>query len=247
MLNKTQDKVARHKSGAILVIAGAGTGKTRTLTHRFAALISQGVNPRRILLLTFTRKAAAEMQERAMKLIDTDKHQVNEQNVGGTFHATAFRWLRRLERMSSGFNILDDSDQKRLLKKILQDEDREYMKQLSISNADLLQMRSLAINLQTDLPSVVHRFFPVAIFGAEFFNGIMTKYQAAKEKRHLFDYDDILNEWLKLLKSPQGDIIKQSYDYVMVDEFQATSRVQREILKELVSKHENLMAVGDDC
>jgi DNA helicase II / ATP-dependent DNA helicase PcrA len=247
MLNESQAKVAQHRQGPLLVLAGAGTGKTRTLTHRFANLVSEGIKPERILLLTFTRKAAAEMNERATKLLENLQQSADLSHVGGTFHATAFRWLKTLKLTNSAFNIVDDRDCKRLVKMDLSDSDRQQLEAASISIRDLLQLNSLCVNLQEEPTTVIARFFPQALGYSEWLSEKVITLKTRKAQAGVLDYDDILQEWLNALRSPSGKFIRQAYDYVMVDEYQDTSRVQVEILKELVKGHQNIMAVGDDC
>ena len=247
MLNQAQSQVVQHRQGALLVLAGAGTGKTRTLTHRFASLVAEGIEPERILLLTFTRKAAAEMNERAAQLLDNLGQAADLHHVGGTFHATAFRWLKRLQVTDSAFNIVDDRDCKRLLQMDLQDSD----KQLLNSNWYVRQRCPSPQQLKRE-PSRrsarCHRqVFPQARTEGNWLREKIFNLSKRKKLPGLLDYDDILETWLKVLQSSQGDIIRKAYDYVMVDEYQDTSRVQVEILKELVKGHENIMAVGDDC
>jgi len=247
MLNEAQVEVTQHQNGALLVIAGAGTGKTRTLIHRYVNLIESGVSPEKILLLTFTRKAAHEMQERAESLLQNFGLRTNIDQIGGTFHSVAFRWLRKLGLMASGFSIVDDKDLKKLINIDLPKEDKTILTQMSISVANVLQIRSLMINLQVSQDEVISRFFPAALSCSSIITDILAKLAKRKETGELFDYDDILQKWLEALKPDSGDIIRNAYDYVMVDEYQDTSKVQVEILKELVSKHQNIMAVGDDC
>ena len=247
MLNEAQVEVTQHQNGALLVIAGAGTGKTRTLIYRYVNLIEADVNPERILLLTFTKKAAHEMQERAQSLLQNFGHSTNINQIGGTFHSVAFRWLRKLGVMASGFSIVDDKDLKKLINIDLSKDDKTTLTQLSISVANVLQIRSLMINLQVSQDEVISRFFPAALSCSSLISDILAKLAKRKEKGELFDYDDILLNWLETLQSADGDIIRQAYEYVMVDEYQDTSKVQVEILKELVSGHQNIMAVGDDC
>ena len=247
MLNEGQQKVALHDHGAILVIAGAGTGKTRTLTHRFAHLVSKGTVPERILLLTFTRKAAGEMQERAATLLNEQGIYSNLAQTGGTFHSVAFKWLRKFGKIDSGFSIVDEKDLKSLMKISLTDEQRSELTAASLTLKDLLQIRSLSVNLQTDIETVTARFFPASLLYMETISQILRKLEEDKDKSGMFDYDDILLQWLNLLNAPEGEIIRNAYDYVMVDEYQDTSRIKVDILKGLVRSHGNIMAVGDDC
>ena len=247
MLNVAQQRAVDHHHGPLLVIAGAGTGKTRTLTHRFARLIAQGAAPERILLLTFTRKAANEMQERAEKLLIEQGHSLNHLQIGGTFHATAFRWLYRLQKVASGFSIVDDSDMKKLIKSQLTEDEGMILTHAGLSVGDLMQIQGLKVNMMSSTQKVIDRFFPQALNYHEEIDLLMAKIHQRKKRDGLFDYDDILSEWLKLLQSAGGDTVRRAYDFVMVDEYQDTSTIQVEILKELVRDHHNLMAVGDDC
>ena len=247
MLNEAQVEVTQHQNGALLVIAGAGTGKTRTLIHRYVNLIESGIPPEKILLLTFTRKAAHEMQERAESLLQNFGLLKNIGQIGGTFHSVAFRWLRTLGIMASGFSIVDDKDLKKLIKLDLSKDEQFTLTQLSLSVANILQIRSLMINLQTSQNEVLSRFFPAATACSSLIETILAKLAKRKEDAELYDYDDILQKWLDTLRSESGESIRKAYEYVMVDEYQDTSKVQVEILKELVSEHRNIMAVGDDC
>ena len=247
MLNEAQQEVTQHLEGALLVIAGAGTGKTRTLIHRYVKLLESGIPPHRILLLTFTRKAAHEMQERAEVLLKNSGYETTIDQIGGTFHSVAFKWLRRLGIMNSGFSIVDDKDLKKLINLDLKKDEKALLTQASITVANILQIRSLMVNLQINLDLVLSRFFPSALSCSELVARVLKRLKRRKKHAEVFDYDDILLSWLETLKSESGDAIRNAYDYVMVDEYQDTSKVQVEILKELVSSHQNIMAVGDDC
>ena len=247
MLNEAQAEVTKHLKGALLVIAGAGTGKTRTLIHRYVKLIESGVPPHKILLLTFTRKASHEMQERALSLLQNYGLNTNIDQIGGTFHSVAFKWLRILGVMNSGFSIVDEKDQRKLVNLDLPKEEKALLTQLSMTVSNVLQIRSLMINLQVTVDEVIARFFPAAFSYSELIKTILSRLEKRKKDGDINDYDDILNKWLQTLKTESGDAIRKAYDYVMVDEYQDTSKVQVEILKELVKDHENIMAVGDDC
>ncbi|MCM8541228.1 MAG: ATP-dependent helicase [Lentisphaeraceae bacterium] len=247
MLNEAQAEVTKHLKGALLVIAGAGTGKTRTLIHRYVKLIESGVPPHKILLLTFTRKASHEMQERALSLLQNYGLNTNIDQIGGTFHSVAFKWLRILGVMNSGFSIVDEKDQRKLVNLDLSKEEKALLTQLSMTVSNVLQIRSLMINLQVTVDEVIARFFPAAFSYSELIKTILSRLEKRKKDGDINDYDDILNKWLQTLKTESGDAIRKAYDYVMVDEYQDTSKVQVEILKELVKDHENIMAVGDDC
>jgi DNA helicase II / ATP-dependent DNA helicase PcrA len=247
MLNEVQQRIALHNQGPLLVIAGAGTGKTRTLTHRFATLVDTGIAPERILLLTFSRKAAGEMQDRATELLINKGISCDLARTGGTFHSTAFRWLRQLGKVESGFDIVDDKDLKKLVKMSLKTDEQSELTAAGISLNDLLQIRSLSVNLQQNTRQVITRFFPHALLYSPIVETLLNRLEKQKEKSGMLNFDDILLKWLLLLRSKQGDIIRSAYDTIMVDEYQDTSRIQVDILQELAKTHHNIMAVGDDC
>jgi DNA helicase II / ATP-dependent DNA helicase PcrA len=247
MLNEAQKIVVTHRNGALLVLAGAGTGKTRTLTHRFAGLVSEGTAPERILLLTFTKKAAGEMHERAVKLLQNQGLASQFNFSGGTFHSTAFKWLMRLKKVESAFNIIDDRDQARLLKSLMDSERLSELTACNISINDLMHIDGLAKNLRESTAYVIKRFFIHAQSSIPLISLLLKELNLYKKKNGLVNFDDILEYWLELLTSPAGEQIRKSYDFIMVDEYQDTSRLQVELLKELSRGHNNIMAVGDDC
>ena len=247
MLNQAQEEVTEHREGALLVIAGAGTGKTRTLIHRYVNLIESGVSPEKILLLTFTRKAAHEMQERAEKLLRNRGLFADVTTSGGTFHSVAFKWLRQLGVMKTGFSIIDEKDSKKLIKLDLSKEEKAVLTQFSITLGNILQMRSLMVNLQQPLDTIINRFFSGAISCRDLIGVILQRLDNRKDSADLYDYDDILLTWYDVLRKDTGETIKKAYDFIMVDEYQDTSFIQVAILKELAANHQNIMAVGDDC
>ncbi len=246
MLNPAQKTVVDHRQGPILVVAGAGTGKTHTLTSRVAALIEEGVPAERILLLTFTRKAAGEMMERCGQLLGFP-HGCRPALGGGTFHAAAFADLKRLGKLRDLYGLCDEAEGGKQLTKLLNLPEFKVIKDSKLSRRQLLQILSLAKNTCQDLAATVKQFFSAHIKILAEIDALLSRFEAEKKARGMMDYDDILVAWLALLRSDDGEACRNVYDYVLVDEYQDTSRLQVEILRSLVCGHRNIMAVGDDC
>lgn len=258
-LNSEQQQAVLHGDRPLLIVAGAGTGKTKTLVHRVAQQIHQGISPARILLLTFTRRAAAEMLRRVDGLLrqlygSSLAHGAGSyiQAVwGGTFHATAARLLRMYAPavgLDPGFTILDRSDSEDLL-----DVGRT---ELGLSKTDqrfprkgtCLAIYSHCVNSQQPLEEVLVTQFPWCREQAADLKRLFAAYGERKESAGILDYDDLLLFWRSLLADPQaGPQIRSRFDCVLVDEYQDTNRVQAEILKLLRPDGVGLTAVGDDA
>ncbi len=236
-----------HTSGPLLVIAGAGSGKTRTLTHRAARLVEDRISPRSILLLTFTRKAASEMLDRASRLLDARCAQI----AGGTFHAFSNMLIKKYARhlkINPSFSILDRADSHHLISMVKQ--------QLGVSKKirsfpkpkTLAQIFSMSANKEISVEDAVADHFSHLLEYTEVVRTISTKYIHYKLLHHFLDYDDLL-VYAKRLLSEHEDIrarVSSTYRYIMVDEYQDTNRIQAELLYLLAESHENIMAVGDD-
>ncbi|MFP4369288.1 MAG: ATP-dependent helicase [Candidatus Kapaibacterium sp.] len=247
-LNVAQYEAVMHNNGAALVIAGAGTGKTRTLVYRVARLIEDGVPPQNILLLTFTRKSAAEMLRRASILLDGRCDRVS----GGTFHSFGVQVLRRHAESIGydiNFSILDQSDSEdvinllRTRSGIIPDKRRFPQKQT------LQRIYSMSVNKRSDIAEIIKEDYPHFSEETDRIGEMIRIYNEYKKKYNLMDYDDLLLNVLRLMKDKPG-IAKQlsdSYKYLMVDEYQDTNRLQHEIVLRIAGKHENVMAVGDDA
>ncbi len=246
-LNPAQYEAVTLTEGPVLVIAGAGSGKTRTLVYRLAYLVDQGVAPWNILLLTFTRKASQEMLQRASLLIDRPLHQV----AGGTFHAVCHGWLRRYGHRlgyDSSFTLLDRHDQADLVRML---RDRLPIKAgpgqfprretiVEILGALVNKNLPLDVLLQRDYPQFIDQTVHLAELGEQ--------YRRHKREHQLLDYDDLLLEGRRLLEE-HDDLrleLSQRYRYIMVDEYQDTNRLQADIVRLLALAHDNVMAVGDD-
>lgn len=233
--------------GPLLVIAGAGSGKTRVVTYRVARLIESGVNPSQILLVTFTNKAAREMLHRVKSLIKADIRRI----WGGTFHHIANLTLRRHGEAigySPKFTILDREDARDLLNACLTDL-KINLKERRFPRADVLNdIISLTANTQANLEDVITNRYPYFLEHADDIARIAQFYHQRKTKLNLMDFDDLLLNWKLLLeKHPE---IKESYAekfrYILVDEYQDTNKIQAEIVDLLGYRRRNVMVVGDD-
>jgi DNA helicase-2/ATP-dependent DNA helicase PcrA len=247
-LNPAQYEAVVTTDGPVLVVAGAGTGKTRTLVFRVARLVELGIDPTGILLLTFTRKAAQEMLRRAGSLLDGRCERV----AGGTFHSFANLLLRRYGRplgIDPGFTILDRGDCEdaiHLLRSQLQLDTRD--KRFPRKNT-IAAMFSMAVNKSVPLPELVETEYAHLAEHLEDLTALAGEYQSYKAARQLLDYDDLLVRLHELLATNEGvrQRVSQRYRYIMVDEYQDTNVLQGEIVRLLASAHNNVMAVGDDA
>jgi len=247
VLNPAQYDAVTTRQGPILVIAGAGSGKTRTLTYRVARLVEEGVHPGSILLLTFTRKASQEMLRRAAALLD----QRCERVAGGTFHSFANMTLRRYAGRigyESGFHILDRVDSEDVISLLrtrlhLNGKDRRFPKKRTIAT-----IFSKAVNKELSVEDVVFDDYPNFIGDVTDLLRLLEAYRTYKKKHAGMDYDDLLAN-MRLLLDTCPDVRKklsETYRYIMVDEFQDTNKIQADIVKALAETHDNVMVVGDD-
>ncbi len=246
-LNPAQLEAVRHLFGPILVIAGAGSGKTRTLVYRVARLVEEGVPPERILLLTFTRKAAREMLRRAALLLNESCERV----AGGTFHSMAHLMLREYAPLlgySRQFTILDRGDAEDAINLLrtglgLSERGRRFPKKETVSS-----IFSKAVNKGLSIEEVVTEEYPHFIEDLEDLLRLFTHYVRYKQEHHLMDYDDLLVNWLRILREyPEvRRAISQRFEFIMVDEYQDTNALQAEIVRLMAEGHGNVMVVGDD-
>lgn len=252
-LNPEQLAAAQHGDGPLLIVAGAGTGKTATLVHRVAALIARGAEPRRILLLTFTRRAAAEMLRRvAAELAARGAGSGATERVwGGTFHAVAARLLRIHARdigMEPDFTILDRGDA----------EDLMHVARTALGlgrgtvrfpqKSTCLDVYSRCVNAQLPLAEVLHTAFPWCLPAAEGLGQLFARYTDLKEEQQVLDYDDLLLFWRGLLADPDGGArVRERFDYVLVDEYQDTNALQADIVALLRPDGAGVTCVGDDA
>jgi len=246
-LNPQQLEVVKSGPGPLLVIAGAGSGKTRTLTYRVAYLIETGVDPRRILLLTFTNKAAHEMVSRVESIVPAETKKI----WGGTFHHIANRILRaHISRLGfdPGYTILDQKDAQDLLETCLQELGHTKKEGVMPRGAALLNMISLSINKRMALADILEQRYPFFLDDIDEIEKTKNLYLEKKKRRNLLDFDDLLWFWLRLME--QDPDLHQYYadrfQYILVDEYQDTNRLQADIIDTLAQKHRNIMVVGDD-
>jgi len=247
-LNDEQYAAVTAPPGPLLVLAGAGSGKTRTLTYRVAWLLSQGVRPGEILLLTFTNKAAKEMLHRVQDLTGVEPRRF----WGGTFHSMGHRALRlhgEAIGLARGFTILDADESEGLLRDAVEETEKGFFKDKTHPRPrPLHEMISLARNTRASLAETISRQFPQHEELIERVSHFAKKYAEKKQKTHVVDYDDLLEFWLDLLqKSPDiAAYFQHRFRHVLVDEYQDTNRLQAEIV-DLIGSHHRVMAVGDDA
>jgi DNA helicase-2/ATP-dependent DNA helicase PcrA len=247
-LNPAQLKAATHADGPLLIIAGAGTGKTRTLVYRVAHLLEKGIRPERILLLTFTRRSAQEMLARAERLVGSTSRGVH----GGTFHGTAHRLLRRFGQaagLPSDFTIMDQADAEDLMQLSRAKLGFAEKKKRFPKKETLHHVYSRHVNTEIPVPAILSEDYPQFREHEEDFARIYADYTARKTERNLVDYDDLLLFWAMLVESdgPLADQIAALYDHILVDEYQDTNQLQSRILSGMCRMHRNLTVVGDDA
>lgn len=246
LLNPEQCQAATAGDGPILVLAAAGTGKTRTLVHRVAYLVEQGVSAERILLLTFTNRAAREMLERAETVVGPQVGTI----WSGTFHHICAKFLRRYGSplgYQPGFQILDEEDQKKIIGDIIKSsvaDPKDFPKKDFIA-----KMISEAANEQKPIGYIASRWMTrIAGVDPDAIAVIAKKYEARKQELGAMDFDDLLINGLKLLKTQENirNMLQEHFQYILVDEYQDTNSLQAEFVDILAAKHRNIMAVGDD-
>ncbi|WP_034570589.1 UvrD-helicase domain-containing protein [Helicobacter saguini] len=244
-LNDAQRNAATHVDGALLILAGAGSGKTKTLTTRLAYLLSDvGVPPQNTLTLTFTNKAAREMAERALKLIQDSNMSLNSMPLLCTFHKFGLLFLQRYMQVlgrSNLFSVIDEDDKKRILKPIKKELDSNSNVNLKLS--DILSYISNCKNNILLSSEIKASNTDEALLLSAY-----QKYEEYLEKYNLIDFDDLLLLPYKILESNAAlrEKISQKFQYIMVDEYQDTNNLQVALLKQLCSTHNNICVVGDD-
>ena len=254
-LNKEQQQAASHTGGPLLIIAGAGTGKTTTLVHRVAWLIEQGIQPAGILLLTFTRRAAFEMYHRVETVLQQqNQKQSSTQKQGiwhGTFHAVATRFLRMYGLaidLPRDFTILDRGDSEDLIASIRVEMGLDKAAMKFPKKGTCMTIYSLHVNSRVPVEKLVLQRFHWLKSHIKDLIRVFDAYEKKKFEAATLDYDDLLIFWLKLLEN--DEIAKQMagrFDQVLVDEYQDTNVIQSEILKRLCPKGKGLTVVGDDA
>ncbi|MEW5894388.1 MAG: ATP-dependent helicase [Candidatus Omnitrophota bacterium] len=246
-LNKQQLQAVYSLKGPHLVLAGAGSGKTRVLVYRTAYLVDQGVEPRHILLLTFTRRAANEMLSRATNILDDRCLNVS----GGTFHSFANSILRQYGGhigLPGNFTILDESDAESIINRLRAGHKLNKIEKKFPKKNTVYAIISKSVNKCTDIATVVYDEFPQFIEWIDVIEQIGREYADAKRNSNTMDFDDLLLMLRDLLQRKEEirQILSDRYQFIMVDEYQDTNKIQADVVRLLASTHDNVMVVGDD-
>lgn len=261
-LNEQQYAAATHGSDPLLIVAGAGTGKTTTLAHRVASLIINGTDPRRILLLTFTRRAAAEMMRRVEAILyrlsqvgdetpKPGKRVATKGVVSGTFHAVATRMLRQhgqLIGLRPEFTILDRSDSEDLLNVVRSELELPESHTRFPLKGTCIDIYSRSVNTQRKAAEVIENWFPWVVEHEAQLRKLFRGYVDRKQEHNVLDYDDLLLFWRALVQDERaGKILRQQFDCVLVDEYQDTNVLQADIVRALKPDGQGVTVVGDDA
>jgi DNA helicase II / ATP-dependent DNA helicase PcrA len=247
-LNEQQLAAVTAAPGPLLVIAGAGSGKTRTLTYRVAYLLENGIDPRNILLLTFTNKAAREMLGRVANLLPVDASGL----WGGTFHSVGNRILRRHGTAlgySSGFTIMDREDQKDLIDAVVTSAGIDP-KEIRFPKGDVLaEIFSFVVNTEKSLEELLAEKFPYFLPLLEKIQDIRERYEQKKKATNSMDFDDLLQKTLSMFQQHEriAEIYRRQFQFILVDEYQDTNKIQADLVDLLGRDHHNVMVVGDDA
>lgn len=246
-LNREQYRVVMEAGGPLLVLAGAGSGKTRTLTYRVARLLESGVKQENILLATFTNKAAHSMLNRVENLIHSDTRNI----MGGTFHHVAHLVLRKHANYlgyKTNFSIVDSEDARQIISTCMAELKIDpKLSKFPKSNV-IAEIISLTVNTQSTLDDILESRYPFFLHLMHEITQIASLYEQKKKELAVMDFDDLLNNCRTLLKE-NPDVLKSlsgRFEHILVDEYQDTNIIQADIVDFLASTHRNLMVVGDD-
>lgn len=249
-LNPQQREAATHGEGPLLIVAGAGTGKTATLVHRVAWLIAKGVDPGRILLLTFTRRAAAEMLRRAEHLLRRLGRPGASRVWSGTYHAVATRLLHRYGKsigLGPNFAVHDRADSEDLMNVVRTDLNLAKTDKRFPKKGTCMAIYSRCVNAREKLDHALKHHFPWCKDWHAELKQLFDGYVDRKESAGILDYDDLLLFWHALLEADKGAAIRKLFDCVLVDEYQDTNTLQADILYALSPEGKGLTVVGDDA
>ena len=247
-LNEQQLAAVTAPPGPLLVIAGAGSGKTRTLTYRVAYLLENGIDPRNILLLTFTNKAARQMLDRVANLLPVDASGL----WGGTFHSIGNRMLRRHGRAlgyASGFTIMDREDQKDLINAVIASAGIDP-KEMRFPKGDVLaDIFSFVVNTERPMEELLAEKFPYFLPLLEQIKDVHARYEKKKKSTNSLDFDDLLEKTLRMLLEHEeiAAFYRRQFKFILVDEYQDTNKIQADFIDTLAAEHKNVMVVGDDA
>jgi len=267
MLNPAQRMAAEYgestekktfTAGPLLVIAGAGTGKTMTLAHRVAHLLISGVSPERILLLTFTRRASQEMTRRVESIVRTATRELSFTPLpsgglpwSGTFHSIANRLLRRFAHnlgLDAGFSVLDRGDAADILDVIRHEQKLTRTARRFPKKDTCLAIYSRCVNTQRPLAEVLDQTYPWCADWSDELAELFRQYVIRKQQTQSLDYDDLLLYWCHLVRETEfAELIGSSFDHVLIDEYQDTNLAQAQILNALKPDGKGVTVVGDDA
>ena len=245
-LNETQLKAVMTTEGPLLIVAGAGTGKTRTLVYRVARLVETGAPPESVLLLTFTRRAATSMLARAASLADARCQRVS----GGTFHSLGHSVLRKFAEQAGvqrNFTVLDQSDTEDLIdllrRQMRLTKDRRFPRKRTIG-----AVFSMMVNKVSSMKQVLNQSYPQFIDEHSALEALFKSFEQFKRSRHMLTYDDLLVRLREALEgsSELRERLSDQYRYIMVDEYQDTNKLQAQIVRLMTSRHDNVAVVGDE-
>jgi DNA helicase-2/ATP-dependent DNA helicase PcrA len=247
-LNEQQLAAVTAPPGPLLVIAGAGSGKTRTLTYRVAYLLENGIDPRNILLLTFTNKAARQMLDRVANLLPVDASGL----WGGTFHSVGNRILRRHGSAlgySSGFTIMDREDQKDLINTVVANAGIDP-KEIRFPKGDVLaEIFSFVVNTEKPVEELLAEKFPYFLPLLDKIRDVHGRYEKKKKATNSVDFDDLLEKTLSMFQQHESiaEFYRRQFQFILVDEYQDTNKIQADLIDLLAREHRNVMVVGDDA
>jgi DNA helicase II / ATP-dependent DNA helicase PcrA len=245
-LNEAQLKAVMTTDGPLLIVAGAGTGKTRTLVYRVARLVEVGAKPESVLLLTFTRRAATSMLSRAASLADARCQRVS----GGTFHSLGHLILRKYSELAGlqrNFTVLDQSDTEDLIdllrRQLRLTKDRHFPRKRTIA-----AIFSMMVNKVSSMKQILNQSYPQFIDERSGLEQLYKSFEEFKRGRHMLTYDDLLVRLREALEESKKlrEQISDQYRYIMVDEYQDTNKLQAQLVKLMTAKQENVAVVGDE-
>jgi DNA helicase-2/ATP-dependent DNA helicase PcrA len=261
-LNPQQRRAVEHgglplaNAGPLLIIAGAGSGKTSTLAHRVVHLIENGADPRRIMLLTFSRRAATEMMRRVDRILTTlppagVSGMTETMSFAGTFHSVGARFLREYAEdigLAPGFSIHDREDSADLMNLVRHELGFSKTKERFPAKGTCLAIYSRAVNSEIALEEVLGACFPWCAGWHDELRHLFAHYVEVKQAQNVLDYDDLLLYWAHMMQEPSiADDVSARFDHVLVDEYQDTNRLQASILLALRPTGKGLTVVGDDA
>jgi DNA helicase-2/ATP-dependent DNA helicase PcrA len=246
-LNDSQFKAVTTTEGPLLIVAGAGTGKTRTLVYRVARLVETGARPESVLLLTFTRRAATSMLARAASLADARCQRVS----GGTFHSLGHSVLRKFSEQAGvqrNFTVLDQIDTEDIIdllrRQMRRTRDRHFPRKRTIA-----AIFSMMVNKLSPMKNVLSRDYPQFVDERSHLEALFKSFEEFKRARHMLSYDDLLVRLREALEGSEEmrEQLSDQYRYIMVDEYQDTNKLQARIVRLMTATHDNVAVVGDEA